>query len=217
MLDLNLASKSMSELVAIYVKMTGKTETTDKTFSQKSKAIEAITKARTRGHTIITDLMKKTVENGCTSSEEMASFSKVQELVAKYELDRANYPLPAGVKARSDERKAAKEAAKAPKPEAPKAEEPKAEASKAEAPKAEEPKKASGRIIRVASEELLRAVSHKNDNGDDVGYTYTEILEKVKAEFPKGKTSIACLRWYHSHMSTQGIKLPTRPRANSKG
>ena len=70
----------------------------------------------------------------------------------------------------------------------------------------------SGRLVRVATEDLLLHVEHVQ-NGRNVGLAYNEILRQIKSEFPEGKTSIACVRWYATHMRERGENLPIRPRS----
>lgn len=187
---MQLEAKSLAELTAIYNTMTGKEL---KGFSQKSVAIEKITQARVRGHDLIKGLMGKTVEQGATAGEEESSWTKITELVAKYFLDPNNYKMPPAVKERL---------------------EPAATVKPDDKP-AEKPKAKSGRIIRVACEELLMKVDFEQ-GGKEYGLSYEDILAAIKAEFPNGKTSLACLRWYAVQLRERNEKVPNRPRAPKK-
>ena len=43
-------------------------------------------------------------------------------------------------------------------------------------------------------------VDIKHPNAGSVGLSYAVILQKIKEELPKAKTTPACLRWYASQM-----------------
>jgi hypothetical protein len=64
-------------------------------------------------------------------------------------------------------------------------------------------------------EELLMEVAYVNSDNKDVGYTYPEMLARVKLAYPDSNTSVKCLRWYAAHMKDLGTQLPIRPRAPS--
>lgn len=140
---------------------------------------------------IITALLQKSIENGATPGEEAASVEKAVELIAKYNLSPSVFAFPARYDAEG-------------KVIPPKKPEPKAEAKPAQ------PK--SGRIIRIACEELLLRTVHVGPDKKPVGMSYEDILASVKAEFPNSKTSIACLRWYAVQLRERGERMPARPR-----
>jgi hypothetical protein len=88
---------------------------------------------------------------------------------------------------------------------------------KPEQPKAEPPKQKKG-VSRKAEGPTVREVAERlilEKDADGQGLPYSEILRRIFVQFPKAKTSIACLRWYATHMRTdRGIRVPDRP--NSK-
>lgn len=65
--------------------------------------------------------------------------------------------------------------------------------------------------IRAAAEFMLL---EKDEN--DEGLPYKFILRCVHANFPKAKTSIACLRWYANKMNQRGEIMPPRKSGNRK-
>jgi len=65
--------------------------------------------------------------------------------------------------------------------------------------------------IRAASEHLLL---EKDSDGEGLPYKY--ILRAVHTNFPKAKTSLACLRWYANKMNQRGEIMPDRKSGNSK-
>lgn len=74
-------------------------------------------------------------------------------------------------------------------------------------------KKEKGPTIRSFAEALMcEVVSHDGD-GRPLSHSYAEILERILVEFPKAKTTVACLRWYGVHMRERGDRVPLRPRA----
>lgn len=66
--------------------------------------------------------------------------------------------------------------------------------------------------IKQMAMDLLMAEVSRSDDDKAIGWTYEEILAKIKAAFPRCKTSIACLRWYAVHMRQDEFRLPLRPR-----
>ena len=86
--------------------------------------------------------------------------------------------------------------------------------------------------IRAACETLLQDVAyHENKDkpvGPDnqrktagkntrpVGFSFAEILDTVKQQFPDANTSYACLRWYAVHLRHAGHVLPRRPKSSWK-
>jgi len=62
-------------------------------------------------------------------------------------------------------------------------------------------------------------VEESMEGSRSVGLPYDEILRRLKEEFPKCKTSVACLRWYAVKIRVEehgyeGLRLPQRrPRA----
>jgi hypothetical protein len=72
------------------------------------------------------------------------------------------------------------------------------------------PKKAEGPTVREVAEQLLL-----ERGPDGQGMPYSEVLKHVLIQFPDAKTTVACLRWYATHMRTdRDIRVPDRP--NSK-
>lgn len=67
------------------------------------------------------------------------------------------------------------------------------------------------KTIRECSEFLIRQA---DDEG--LGLPYKNILNIVLANFPKAKTSLACLRWYAGKMREAGETLPKRRPAAKK-
>jgi hypothetical protein len=90
---------------------------------------------------------------------------------------------------------------------------PKADDKKDKTDKPVKEKKEKGPSIRSRAEQLLLEVVGSDGDGRKQGHTYEAILEKIKAEFPQAKTSIACLRWYAVHMRERSVMPPNRPRA----
>ena len=64
-----------------------------------------------------------------------------------------------------------------------------------------------------------RNISHTDKNARSVGLSYSEIIDRIQAEFPGAKTSVACLRWYAvkvraNEFGYEGYNLvQRRPRA----
>ena len=98
---------------------------------------------------------------------------------------------------------------------------------------AEAPKR---RTIRLAAIELLctvvsyenkfdtdEPVDADNPNARSVGYSYPQIIDLIKLEFPKAQTTAASLRWYSVKIRVEepgyeGHRLPQRrPRAKFAG
>lgn len=71
----------------------------------------------------------------------------------------------------------------------------------------------SGRFntIREASEFMLL---EKDEDGEGLPYKF--ILRCIHTNFPKAKTSIACLRWYVNKMNQAGTVMPPRKSGNRK-
>jgi hypothetical protein len=64
------------------------------------------------------------------------------------------------------------------------------------------------KTVREAAEDLMMR--------NDPALSYSEIISRIRAAFPKAKTSLACLRWYATHMRSQDLILPDRPRSVSE-
>lgn len=47
-------------------------------------------------------------------------------------------------------------------------------------------------------------------------WSYREILDQIKQEYPEAKTTANCLRWYAAELKELGVKMPPRPRSNWK-
>lgn len=65
--------------------------------------------------------------------------------------------------------------------------------------------------IKAASEFMLL-----EKDGDNEGLPYKFILRCIRTNFPKAKTSIACLRWYANKMNQAGTVMPPRKSGNRK-
>lgn len=100
----------------------------------------------------------------------------------------------------------------------------KAQDKPADTPKADKPtakrgekkeKKEKGPVIRVVAEQLLLEVVTHDEDKRPYGHSYETILNKIHEQFPEGKTSVACLRWYAVHMRERGERVPNRPRAKA--
>ena len=47
-------------------------------------------------------------------------------------------------------------------------------------------------------------------------YSYLEILELIKSEFPDAKTTLNCIRWHATKLRAKGCKVPERPYTRAK-
>lgn len=65
--------------------------------------------------------------------------------------------------------------------------------------------------IREASEFMLL---ERDEDGEGLPYKF--ILRCIHVNFPKAKTSIACLRWYANKMNQAGTVMPPRKSGNRK-
>lgn len=72
------------------------------------------------------------------------------------------------------------------------------------------------RTIKQAAYEHLLSVEVKDHTGRDIGFSYEEILGRLRDEFPDCDTTDKCLRWYAVQLNTDGAKLPWRPRKPPK-
>lgn len=73
------------------------------------------------------------------------------------------------------------------------------------------PKRAEGPTIRQVAEQLLLV-----KDAEGKGLPYSEVLKRIFVQFPDAKTSVACLRWYATHMRTdKGLRVPDRPNSVS--
>lgn len=74
-------------------------------------------------------------------------------------------------------------------------------------------KKEKGPVIRAVAEGLLMEVVTHDEDKRPYGHSYEVILNRIKAQFPEAKTTVACLRWYAVHMRERGERVPNRQRA----
>lgn len=71
-----------------------------------------------------------------------------------------------------------------------------------------------GRLtVRQIAEEALLEVAGEDDNGNQLGHPYEEVLRRVCEFFPQAETSARSLAWYASKMRGAGMRVPYRPRA----
>lgn len=169
----------------------------------------------------ISALLSKTVANGATAAEEASAKAMAKKLA-----DRHGLPLVV-VAARSvrveytPAQKAAQEAARERLRQKNNAkdlfEEALRRAAAAEAAswarraakKAQDmPKGKSGTLGDFAIQLLLRRFNAPK--GQPTGYTYQEVLDKIKQRFPTSKTTVSSLRWYENKLRKAHHDLPTR-------
>ncbi len=67
-------------------------------------------------------------------------------------------------------------------------------------------------IQQVAETALLEIASEDSD-GNKLGHTYADVLDRVLHFFPQAQTTSRCLAWYASKMRSAGMRVPFRPRA----
>jgi hypothetical protein len=82
-----------------------------------------------------------------------------------------------------------------------------------EPPKSKGPssKKPKGPTVREVAERLLL-----EKDAEGKGMPYSEVLKRVFVQFPAAKTTVACLRWYATHMRTdKGLRVPDRSNSVS--
>lgn len=82
--------------------------------------------------------------------------------------------------------------------------------------RAEERRRRGSRTIKTAAYEMLLAVDYQDHNLRAVGFSYDEILRRLRDEFPESDTTDKCLRWYAVKLNEDGAKLPWRPRRPPK-
>lgn len=80
----------------------------------------------------------------------------------------------------------------------------------------EDRRRRGSRTIKVAAYELLLATDYEDHTQRRVGFSYDEILRRLRAEFPECDTTDKCLRWYAVKLNEDGAKLPWRPRRPPK-
>ncbi len=67
-------------------------------------------------------------------------------------------------------------------------------------------------IGRVAEDALVEVVGEDED-GNELGHPYEDILAIVRRFFPQAETTARSLAWYASKMRCAGTHVPYRPRA----
>jgi len=97
--------------------------------------------------------------------------------------------------------------------------------------KVKSPKKRTGAIRIFCEEALMQAAYHEDKTKEicaenrrktasaktrPVGFSFIEILDQLKKEFPDARTSYACLRWYAVHLRNADKELPRRPKSSWK-
>lgn len=195
---MNLETFNMMTLVAIHNAISDKPASL-KTFSQRSKAVDRINKIATEKGIKLSDLFD---ENG------IAKPAKPTEAAKSTEAAKEPSEVTSGIASMFSQINSAT-----------KAKEPKAESRTASAPKdkaEKKEKKAKGSVIRHVAEGLLMEVITHDEDGRPYGHPYDVILAKIHEQFPEGKTSVACLRWYAVHMRDRGERVPNRPRVAPK-
>ena len=70
-------------------------------------------------------------------------------------------------------------------------------------------------IGTFANEKLLVPIGI-DENENEVGYSYNQVLEMIRSEFPEAKTTKKCLQWYNSKLKSGTKKVPIRPRFDPK-
>jgi hypothetical protein len=191
---MKLEALNMQTLVAIHNALSDKPATM-KTFSQRSKAIARIEKLADEQGIKLADRFNddgsvkvvKTVDLAPQGGEETPKEDKTPNGIGSL----------LGQMMQSRDKK----------DEAPKAT-PKPAAKRGE-------KKEKGPVIRVVAEQLLLEVVTYDEDKRPYGHSYETILNRIHEQFPEGKTSVACLRWYAVHMRERGERVPNRPRAKA--
>lgn len=194
---MKLEALNMQTLVSIHNAIAD-APVTMKTFSQRSKAIARIEKIASEKGIKLADRFNddgtpkvvKTVDLAPQGGEESPKEDKKPDGIGSL----------VGQMMQSRDKKA----------EAPK-EEPKPAAKRGE----KKEKKEKGPVIRVVAEQLLLEVVSHDEDKRPYGHSYETILNRIHEQFPEGKTSVACLRWYAVHMRERGERVPNRPRAKA--
>lgn len=194
---MKLEALNMQTLVAIHNALSDKPATM-KTFSQRSKAIARIEKLADEQGIKLADRFNddgsvkvvKTVDLAPQGGEETPKEDKTPNGIGSL----------LGQMMQSRDKK----------DEAPKAA-PKPAAKRGE----KKEKKEKGPVIRVVAEQLLLEVVTYDEDKRPYGHSYETILNRIHEQFPEGKTSVACLRWYAVHMRERGERVPNRPRAKA--
>lgn len=194
-MSLNLEALNMMTLVAIHNAISDKPATM-KTFSQRSKAVARIEKLAAEAGINLRDRFEDDGRVKVVKTVDPAPATVKEEEKAP--------ASPSGIATMLDQM-GKKDAAPTPKADKPAAK----RAEKAE-------KKEKGPVIRVVAEALLLEVVTHDEDKRPYGHSYDTILSKIHEQFPEGKTSVACLRWYAVHMRERGERVPNRPRAAAK-
>lgn len=185
---IKLDELNMQALVSIHNAIADK-PVTMKTFSQRSKAIERINRVAKEKGIKLSDLFE---EDGRPKPKKTEPEATVEPVAASKGIDSFVGQL-------SGEKPALAPVAEQKRP-----------ATRRE--KSTE-KKEKGPVIRVIAEALLLEVVTHDEDKRPYGHPYDVILDKIHEQFPEGKTSVACLRWYAVHMRERGERVPNRPRA----
>lgn len=195
-MTLKLDALNMQTLVAIHNAISDKPATM-KTFSQRSKAVARIEKIASEAGIKLADRFDAEGNPKVVKTEDLAPQGVKEE-------SKEESKTPNGIAALVGQMTNAKadKPADAPKP-----------AARSKEPKE---KKEKGPVIRVVAEQLLLEVVTHDEDKRPYGHSYETILNKIHEQFPEGKTSVACLRWYAVHMRERGERVPNRPRAVAK-
>lgn len=68
--------------------------------------------------------------------------------------------------------------------------------------------------VREGAQKLLMEVVAKDDEGHPYGYSYKEIVQMLKEQFPHRNPTINTVYYYKAQMVEFGFRLPRRPRFN---
>lgn len=208
----SLSMLSMSHLVTIH-NLVADTPVTAKTFSQRSKAVDRITKIATEKGIDLGRRLRQDEDNWVLVPTETPV---VAEQPNPNPQDAAQPPansageLQAATEAGSESDDTpppnAVEIKAATAPTKPKGRSRKALSTEA---------KPKGPSIRSVAEQLLLQVVGRDEDKRPIGRPYEDILIELRDKFAGCKTTVACLRWYAVHMRERDVKVPSRPRAIS--
>lgn len=195
-MTLKLDALNMQTIVTIHNAISDKPATM-KTFSQRSKAIARIEKIASEAGIKLADRFDAEGSPKVVKTEDLTPQGVKEE-------PKEESKTPNGIAALVGQMTNAKadKPADTPKP-----------AARSKEPKE---KKEKGPVIRVVAEQLLLEVAAHDEDKRPYGHSYETILNKIHEQFPEGKTSVACLRWYAVHMRERGERVPNRPRTVAK-
>ena len=81
-----------------------------------------------------------------------------------------------------------------------------------------QPKREPAESIRDFVEGMLQEVVGEHPKKHKpLGHTYEHILAETAKAYPEAATTVACLRWYATHLNRRkDVRLPVRERAKPK-